>query len=276
MVAATFDRGYVDEPWATLVSECPGAEIYPPADFRLEWGPIFHRGRLDGSARVLVIGQDPGTHETIVRRILVGEAGQRLQGFLARLGIERSYVLVNAFAYSVYGQHAGTRHGDDPLIAAYRNRWLDALTASGTIEAAIALGTLAEAAFAAWLATPAGAASGLTVRRIRHPTYPEGAARGGTITRAEAMRQMLADWNAALDELRATIRQPDVPPPADRYGEALTPADLRPIPAIDLPPGLPGWMTSLDAWASRQGETPEDKRATIVVRVPRKHRPWSA
>jgi uracil-DNA glycosylase len=270
----TFDRGYVDEPWASLVAECPGPEVYPPDDFRIEWGPIFHRGRLDGTARVLVIGQDPGTHETIVRRILVGEAGQRLQGFLARLGIERSYVLVNAFVYSVYGQHGGTRHRDDEAIAAYRNRWLDALTADGSIEVVITLGTLAETAFAAWQATAAGSASGLAARRVRHPTYPEGASRGGTITKAEAMREMLLDWNAALDELRPLIQQPDVPQPTDHYGEALVPADLRPIPDIDLPPGLPAWMRSLDSWATRKGDTPEDKRATIVVRVPTRQRPW--
>jgi uracil-DNA glycosylase len=75
----------------------PGAEIYPAADFRVEWGPIFYRGWLDGSARVLVLGQDPGQHESIARRILVGEAGQRVQGSFRKLDIEHSYVMVNAF-----------------------------------------------------------------------------------------------------------------------------------------------------------------------------------
>jgi hypothetical protein len=69
-----FDPAYGDDPWRTLVETYPGADVYPPADFRTEWGPIFHRGRLDGSARVLVIGQDPSAHESIARRILVGEA----------------------------------------------------------------------------------------------------------------------------------------------------------------------------------------------------------
>ena len=81
-------------------------------------GPVFHRGRLDGTARVLVLGQDPATHETITRRILVGEAGQRVQGLLARVGITTSYVMVNTFLYSVYGQGGGTRHATDPHIAA--------------------------------------------------------------------------------------------------------------------------------------------------------------
>ena len=98
------------EPFATLVAEYPGEEVYPSADFRVEWGPIFHRGRLDGSARVLVLGQDPATHEAISRRILVGEAGQRVQGLLAKVGITDSYVMVNAFLYSVFGQQGGEEH----------------------------------------------------------------------------------------------------------------------------------------------------------------------
>ena len=79
--------GYGAEPFASLVADYPGDDVYPQADFRTEWGPVFHRGRLDGSARVLVLGQDPATHEAISRRILVGEAGQRVQGLLAKVGV---------------------------------------------------------------------------------------------------------------------------------------------------------------------------------------------
>ena len=103
-----FDAGPVRRPFGSLAANYPGPEAYPPADFRIEWGPVFHRGRLDGSAVVLVVGQDPGQHECVARRILVGEAGQRVQGFLRKLGIDRSYVMINAFLYSVYGQ-AGRR-----------------------------------------------------------------------------------------------------------------------------------------------------------------------
>src|SRR5437773_12495076 len=42
--------------------------------------------------------------ESIARRILVGGAGHRLQGLLAKLGLKRSYVRVNTYLYSVYGQ----------------------------------------------------------------------------------------------------------------------------------------------------------------------------
>src|SRR5688500_16819362 len=120
-----FDPGYFAEPFTALASEYPGDEVYPPSQFRVEWRPTFHRGRLDGSARVLVIGQDPAQHESVICRILVGEAGRRVQGFLAKLGITHSYVFINAYLYSVYGSvRAKTRRA--PPLLAYRNRWLDA------------------------------------------------------------------------------------------------------------------------------------------------------
>src|SRR6266702_1008375 len=97
-----FDPGYYREPVRSLCAAAPGSDVYPTANFRTEWGPVFHRGRLDGTARVLVIGQDPAQHETIARRVLVGAAGHRLQGLLVKLGISRSYVLINAFLFSVY------------------------------------------------------------------------------------------------------------------------------------------------------------------------------
>ncbi len=138
-----FDRGYDRQPYRRLVSTFPDESVYPLDSFRVEWGPVFHRGRLDGSARLLIIGQDPATHEAIARRILVGEAGQRAQGLLTRLGIDRSYVFINTFLYSVYGQTGGTRHIDDPAITTYRNRWIDAIVADQHIEAIITLGQLA-------------------------------------------------------------------------------------------------------------------------------------
>jgi hypothetical protein len=90
VMARGFDPGYGLEPFRSLVAEVPGASVYPASDFCLEWGPVFHRGRLDGTAGVLVLGQDPAQHETILRRILVGEAGNRIQGFLRKLGIDRT------------------------------------------------------------------------------------------------------------------------------------------------------------------------------------------
>src|SRR5688572_28596129 len=120
-----FDSGYGNEPFLTLASGYPESDVYPSSQFRVEWGPIFHRGRLDGSARVLVIGQDPAQHETVIRRVLVGEAGRRVQGFLAKLGVTTSYVFINAYLYSVYGSvNSATRKGAG--LVGYRNKWFAA------------------------------------------------------------------------------------------------------------------------------------------------------
>ena len=170
-----FDPGYCEQPFRKLCEQVPGTAVYPRNDFRIEWGPVFHRGRLDGSAKVLVIGQDPAQHETIVRRILVGEAGHRLQGFLAKLGIVRSYVLVNTFLFSVLGQGGGERHRNDAKIAAYRNKWLSALIVGKEVEAVVALGSLAESAWEAWKRTSDGKSVDVAFRRITHPTQPESA-----------------------------------------------------------------------------------------------------
>ncbi len=272
-MAREFDRGYYRQPYRDLVGNFPDESVYPLDSFRVEWGPVFHRGRLDGSARVLVIGQDPATHEAIARRILVGEAGQRAQGFLTRLGIERSYVFINTFLYSVFGQGGGSRHIDDPAITKYRNRWINAIVADQKIEAIISLGELANTAYQQWRATPKGAANTAAYATIRHPTYPESASRSGQITKAEAFAKLCDSWNQMLTQMHPVVT-PDAAVPLRLYGATITHADLTVIPPADLPPGLPAWMCALDAWALRTGETAQMKRATITVTVPTAARTW--
>jgi hypothetical protein len=267
-----FDPGYLKEPYTTLVETYPGEDVYPPDSFRTEWGPVFHRGRLDGSARILVIGQDPATHESICRRILVGEAGQRLQGLLAKMGITQSYVLINTFLYSVYGR-GGARHVDDTDIVAYRNSWLDAIVVNNHIQAIVALGQLADMSYQAWKTTPEGTACSATYAAVTHPTYPESASSSGTITKAEAFKRLCASWNTALTTFDGHLTQ-DQPTPLVAYGDTIDKTELAPIPELDLPPGLPPWMRSLDAWAGRTGADAQLKRATINVTVPRKARTW--
>jgi uracil DNA glycosylase superfamily protein len=265
--------GYVQPPFDVLVGEYPGAQVYPAEDFRVEWGPVFHRGRLDGTARVLVLGQDPATHETITRRILVGEAGQRVQGLLTRIGVTAGYVMVNTFLYSVYGQGGGSRHATDPAIAEHRNRWLDALLVDRPASAVITLGSLARTAYRTWAATQPSAAATLHHAAIRHPTYPESASRSGSKTLAEATAELLADWNAALPGLHEHVPQ-EQPTALRRYGDRWQPGDLAPIPEADLPAGCPPWWRSLESWAQRTGPDAQAKRATITVTVPTGERPW--
>jgi uracil-DNA glycosylase len=275
-MAIPFDPGYTRSPWKGLATTYPGADVYPADAFRIEWGPIFHRGRLDGSARLLVVGQDPAQHEAVCRRILVGEAGQRFQGFLAKLGIETSYLMINTFLYSVYGQGGGQRHIGDAGITAYRNRWIDAAVARNDLDAIVTLGGLARTALEQWKATPAGQASAVPVTAITHPTYPDSASRSrqpGHPTKAQAFAQLCENWNAALTSLHRVVT-PDSPTALVPYGTTITEAEHAPIPALDLPAGLPAWMRSPRAWATRTGATAEDKRATITITVPRAERPW--
>lgn len=266
--AHDFDPGYGWEPFRTLCNDYPGTDVYPNSDFRTEWGPLFHRGRLDGTARLLVIGQDPAAHEAFVRRILVGEAGQRMQGFMRKLGITDSYVLINTFLYSVFGQAGGNAHAADAKIGAYRNRWIDAILSTSPIEAVVALGGLADKAWKQWKQTPNGQTHPkLAYMKITHPTAdaPHPGADPVAATKA-----LLLSWNAGLAALRPAIKTPDAPADLTLYGETWKAADLGPIPERDYPAGLPSWMRQLDPWAVRgvPADAPKDKRRVLTVIVP--------
>jgi len=263
-----FDPGYGWAPYRTLCSEYPGPDVYPTHDFRTEWGPIFHRGRLDGTAKLPVIGQDPAAHEAYVRRILVGEAGQRVQGFMARLGITQSYVLINTFLYSVYGQAGGNVHAGDARIAAYRHRWIDAILASSPIEAVVALGELADKAWQQWRRTPNGKANAkLPYVKITHPTAD--APRPGA-DQAAATKRLLQSWNAGIAAIRGAIATPDAPPVRAPYGDAWAPDDLIEVPERDYPAGLPAWMRQLEPWAVRgvPADVPDETRRVLTIMVP--------
>jgi hypothetical protein len=264
----SFDPGYTKDPFLTLCDEVPGPSVYPYAAFRTEWGPIFHRGRLDGTAKVLCIGQDPAEHEAAVRRILVGTAGHRGQGFLAKMGITRSYTLINTFLYSVYGNTGGAQHVRDVAITKYRNQWISAVLASSAIETVVAFGALADQAWSAFLAVPANASfKTLPYAHVPHPTSPDSA--GGTPAQvAAATKAMLLQWNHAIQSLRPAIKHPDTTGAFVPYGAAFLPTELPSIPGFDLPAGTPAWMQGASGWATRTGTTAMLKRRTIQVEVP--------
>lgn len=260
-----FCKGYCESPFTSLAADFPGPDAYPPDDFRVEWGPIFHRGRLDGSARVLALGQDPGQHENVVRRILVGEAGRRVQGFFAKLGISRSYVLLNALLYSVYGS-SGAKYVARDGVREYRDQWLSALLAPGKVEAVVTFGAMAKKA---WLEfTKHNGTADIHVVHLTHPTFPESA--GGTSAEKKAnTAKMLEEWNAALDPLRSAIAHKDDPSPSSLlYTDSFRDEDRVDIPSFDLPAGIPSWMYDNDGWARRVGDTVEAKRRNITITVP--------
>ena len=198
MVTGPFDPG-PQGTFATLCQNYPDDTVYQGAfGFRSLWGPIFYRGRADGSARLLVIGQDPAQTEAVTRRILSGQAGRRVQGFVEKLGYSKSYLMINAFAYGIY--------------------------------------------------------------KALHPTADKP---GGPITR----KDLLDNWNVALNSLHSQIQHPDVVTPLVPYGNDFTAAELPAIPNRDFPMGLPSWMRSTDFWATL-ATPPGTERANISVVVP--------
>jgi hypothetical protein len=227
----------------------------------------------------LVIGQDPGQHENILRRILVGEAGRRVQGLLTKVGITKSYVLINALLYSVYGSRGG-KYVDDPGVASYRNLWIDRIVGPGKVEAIVAFGGFAHKAADVWKQTPTGAASSIPVVKLKHPTYPESSGETAEDEKTKTA-EMLAEWNDGLTGLFSAVQHRDVPTAAlTPYGTAFKDSDKVDIPSADLPAGIPAWMYDDDGWAQRgfpsSLPTPDTdaekrllKRSIIVVRTPK-------
>jgi hypothetical protein len=121
--------------------------------FRYSMGPVFYRGRLDGSAKVLVVGQDPSTDEAMVHRAMVGGTGQKVQSWLSQIGIKRSYIILNTFAYGIFEQV-------DPFteelatkspIAEHRNKLFEHAFKTNKIEIIISIGSGAHKSVAQWL-----------------------------------------------------------------------------------------------------------------------------
>jgi uracil-DNA glycosylase len=262
MITNPFDPGPTGT-FQTLCQEYPDDTVFRGDDgFRSLWGPVFYRGRANGEARLLVIGQDPAQTEAVTRRIMSGQAGHRVQGFVEKLGYTHSYLMINAFLYGIYNQDMALPHLNDPDIQAYRHRWLEAAFEPGKIEAVVAFGTPAFNAWTAFTATTAGQAVLPTVHfhRALHPTADKP---HGQISR----KDLLDNWNVALQSLHPHVQHPDVVTPLVPYGDDFTAAELPAIPSEDLSMGFPSWMRTTDFWAS-MSTPPGTERANISIKVP--------
>jgi uracil DNA glycosylase superfamily protein len=222
---SSYDPG-PPEAWAALFSTAPLDHYikHPSGRFRTSFGPVYYRGRLDGTARVLIIGQDPSTDEILAHRTLVGDAGQRVQGLLRKLGIATSYLMLNTFLFGIRGQFDSkmAEISREPTLCGYRNQLFDHAAKTNAFEALIALGNGAKSAVDLWPST-----SALPVFHLLHPSAREGTA---------------ASWNANLAALKKAIKpDPGMKRDARPYGEDFQPDDLAPIPRTDLPFGVPSW-----------------------------------
>jgi uracil-DNA glycosylase len=223
-----FDAGPSAQ-FAALFDRVPDPAL--PQDFWFDWGPVFYRGRLDDSARVLCIASDPGPTERIAGRSLVGNAGQRVQGLLTKLGLTRSYLCLNAWAYAVHPSRAQAeqQHLDDPEQLAWRNELYDAATGP-PLQAIIAFGGMAQAAVKLWSGRPS-----VTVSEVPHPSSRDN-------------KKLLDEWRAAVNDLRAIITpDSDGDNHGPNYGSSFAEADYSAVPRRDLPFGAPAFLGD-DAW----------------------------
>lgn len=194
---------------------------YPGGLFHTRFGPVFHRGRLDGTARVLVVGQDPATDEIVGHRAFVGKAGQLAQNYLTRLGLTRSYLMFNTFLYGVQSGSLSPAMVTDATIMAYRNKLFDRARATSPLTAVITFGNYARQSIEHW---PGRA--GLAVINVMHPTAQSGVADNWNQHFVQAHAAIAADHDGHVDATPYDIHAP------------LPGSD---IPRRDLPFGVPAW-----------------------------------
>lgn len=227
--------------------------------FWYDWGPIFYRGRLDRSAKVLCIASDPGPVERVAGRTLVGDAGQRVQGFLSKLGLTRSYALLNAYAYALLPSKAQRAI---PILAepdqqAWRNA-LFSMVVGPELQAVVAFGQQARIALEQWDDGPA-----VPTFEVPHPSSRDAG-------------RLVTEWRVAVTALREVVT-PDSGGDATQpnYGATFAERDYAPVPHADLPFGVPPWLG--DDSAGRQSRPkrrntverdPKDLLHTIIWRVP--------
>jgi uracil-DNA glycosylase len=151
MATFRFDKGPTTS-WAQKFFNAPRQYYikHSSGRFRTEFGPVYYRGRLNNTVKLLIVGQDPSTDEILAQRNLVGAAGQRAQKLLNKIGIINSYVMFNTFLYGIKGQMDATMNAValEPTILNYRNSLFAKIAAGGTIQAIISFGNGADLAIA--------------------------------------------------------------------------------------------------------------------------------
>jgi hypothetical protein len=227
MATFTFDKGPTAT-WAQKFFDAPRQHYvtHPSGRFRIEFGPVYYRGRLNSSVKVLIVGQDPSTDEILAQRNLVGSAGQRVQRLLNKMGLTKSYVMFNTFLFGIKGQMDAVMNAAavEPTILNYRNSLFDKTAAANTLQAIISFGNGADLAITNWAGRPAG----VPWFQLTHPSAPDNI--------------VLPNWNANLNAIHAAVT-PDKVSLVDTapYGAAFGPSDSADIPREDLSFGLADW-----------------------------------
>jgi uracil-DNA glycosylase len=204
--------------WAQVFAETPnyrglGRAVLGREAFRWHHGPMFYRGRLDGSAKVVVVGQEGAQDESLSHRSFTGGTGARLQHLLAHLGLDRSYLFLNSFVYPIFGQYTDdlrplAQDRRSPIVI-HRHRILDKAIVDGDVRLIIAVGRAAKESITTWIHAHGGsadpdrlekAALGSLPGRLRvvGVVHPGAAASGSTSA-------IKADFQRACDLVRGWV-----------------------------------------------------------------------
>jgi uracil-DNA glycosylase len=214
--------------WAELFARTPnyrglGQAVLSKEAFRWHHGPMFYRGRLDGSARVVLVGQEGAQDESLSHRSFTGGTGARMQHFLRHLGIDRSYLFLNSFVYPIFGQYNDQLRplAQDPRspIVKHRHEILDKAVIDGGAHLVVAVGTAAKESIATWIEAHGGTADSHHLETATHGSIPAavrfvgvvhpGSAAGGSTATIKA------DFQRAIDHIKTWIAASATWLPAD-------------------------------------------------------------
>lgn len=171
-----FDPGpSKDSKWVDLFAETPnyrgiGRAIIGGHGEKFRWffGPMFYRGRLTSeSVKVFVVGQEGAQDENVSNRSFTGSTGTKMQNFLNSLGITESYLFMNTFVYTIFGQYTDfkmnppgiqpdvkwvAQNPESPVVQ-HRHRMFDYMyeTNSKTLALVIGVGRAGQDSVVTWI-----------------------------------------------------------------------------------------------------------------------------
>jgi hypothetical protein len=216
-----FDRGPGAAMARLLVGGAPGlawpdfAAFGVPGAATFGGGPLY-RGRFTG-VRVLVLADQAGHDDLVWGRALTGEAGQRLQGLLAALGITRSYLVLRTLPVDTAGLPAGKvwALADRPDVVALHRAVAGRVLDDNPVAAVVTVGPHAERI--------AGRLDLDSQPVVSLPAWSASGAR--------------AAWVAGHARLRGLGLAVDQPPTGASWD-----GQRAQIPRLDLPFGMPRWQ----------------------------------
>ncbi|GAB4418125.1 MAG: hypothetical protein OHK0056_27380 [Bacteriovoracaceae bacterium] len=183
-----------DSKWPDLFAETPNYRAFGKAviqgtgeKFRWIFGPMWYRGRLEkNKVKVFIIGQEGAQDENVSNRSFTGSTGTRMQKFLNYLGIDRSYLFMNTFVYTITGQYSlfgedrenaeklaeqkrllWLAQNEDSVIVQHRHKMFDYMLEQNqdTLSLVIGVGTAGKDSAATWVRSHGGKCSSSQLNR---------------------------------------------------------------------------------------------------------------